>query len=443
MNKLQKWIWVNLIFGILIYLLSPGIMHLISNPTLWEMQAQFMYFTGICSMTLMVTSMLLSLRIPKLNSIFGGLDKSYVIHKWTGIFTTVFVVTHWLGDKIPLLMVKLHIASDPNQLIDINQFTKLEIGLYKSGLILAEVLFYVFIFLIVISLYKKISYHFFRKTHRYIPLIFLIYAYHGATAPLKEQWYGDPRSYIVLVIIGIGCFAALTSLFGQIGQPRKTNAVIKSVERHGNGILDIHLETIDKTIFHQPGQYAYLQFKHNNEPHPFTIACSAKNPNNLRFVIKELGDFTNELKNSINTGQHVKVEGPYGEFKFEDNCDSQIWIAGGIGITPFMAQLHHLSRNDALNNPIHFWYCTKGDLMQQFPGSLQELCDKARVNLYHLNSNKEEFFSVEILKNKFENLEKCSIWYCGPSELKSMIKKELKSIDFNLNNFHYDSFSMR
>ncbi len=443
MKKVLKWVLGSVVLATLIYIFSPGLSHLIKNPSGWNLQAQFMYFTGICTMTLMILSMLISLRIPKLNSIFEGLDKAYLVHKWTGIFTTAFVVIHWLGDKIPLVLVKLNIVPDPEALIDINEYTKSEIVLYKSGTLLAELLFYVFIFLIVVSLYTIISYSFFRKTHKFIPAVFLIYAYHGATAPLKDHWYKDPGVFVVLILIGIGSMVALIAVFQQIGKSRKVKTVIKSIEQHQSGIIDIHLETVNKPLHHQPGQFAFLQFENSKEPHPFTIASSGIDPNVLRFCIKGLGDFTTGLQATIKVGQKVIVEGPYGEFKFDDACQQQIWIAGGIGITPFIARLDYLSTHGGAKKTIDFWYCTNGELESQFPVSLKELCNKAGVNLYHLNANKKELFSIDMLKDKFGSLETSNIWFCGPLPLKTSIDKDLQLHRFNTRNFHFDNFSMR
>ena len=441
MKKAQKWILGFMVLGILIYLLSPGLPHLINNPAGWNLQAQYMYLTGICTMSLMILTMLVSLRIPKLNSILEGLDKAYNIHKWTGIFTTVFVVIHWLGDKIPLVLLQLNIV--PDAIIDVNLYTRPEIIFYKSGTLLAEIFFYVFIFLIVVSLSNKISYKFFRKSHKFVPYVFLVYAYHGATAPLKDHWYKNPSIYVVLLLIGVGSIIALMAVFQQIGKSRKVKTIIQSIEPHESGILDIRLATTGKPFNHTAGQYAFLTFAHSKEPHPFTISSSGDHPGTMRFSIKQLGDFTQELKSKISIGQHVQVEGPYGEFKFEDNLERQIWIAGGIGITPFMAQLDFLLNNGGAKKPVDLWYCTKGELKSQFPMALTVLCDKVGVNLYHLNSDKGEFFSTDILKDKFKKLDKCSIWFCGPPILNSIINKGLKSMDYNMTNFHYDSFSMR
>ncbi len=439
----QKWIVGSLFVGGLIFAFSPGPMRLINNPVNWEMREQLVYLTGVCAMSLMVSSMILSARFELVNKIAGGLDKAYVIHKWTGIYSFVFVLLHWLTEKVPHWLVELNIIPNPGELVDGSQFSELEIALFQSGVLIAEVLFYGFVLLVTIALFNKIPYRYFRITHKIFPGIFLLLAYHAATAPLKEHWFISPGAYLLLVLLTIGSFAAIIGLFQQIGKSRKINAVIKDIEYHKRGILDIRLRTLDKPFIHQAGQYAFVQFAHDKEPHPFTIASSGVDPNTLRFSIKSLGDFTKDLNNSIGVGQNVKIEGPYGEFKFEDDCKRQVWIAGGIGITPFMARLEYLSNHGGVKKPVDFWYCTRGDLESQFPSSLQSLCEKNAINFSHLNSNEKEYLSIDLLKTKIGDFNTVSIWFCGPNDFAKFIIKGLKSSGFDMRNFHYDSFSMR
>ena len=87
---------------------------------------------------------------------------------------------------------------------------------------------------------------------------------------------------------------------------------------------------------HKAGQFAYLRFG-NEDPHPFTIVSGSED-SELRFLIKELGDFTNGLYERLNAGDAVTVEGPYGRLEF-DLSKPQIWIAGGVGIASFFQRL--------------------------------------------------------------------------------------------------------
>ena len=386
--------------------------------------------------------MVISVRHPRINHWMRGLDKAYIVHKWTGIVSTILIVFHWLGENVPKWLVELGIVPDPGELTDGSGFSDLEIGLFQSGVFLAEWMFYVLIVLVIIALSKKIPYHLFRKSHKLFPGIFLIAAYHGATAQLKERWLGTPAGYMLLILLAIGVIAAVIALFQQIGASRTATAVIQQIEQYEHGILDIRLTT-QNPFMHQPGQYAFLKFAHDNEPHPFTIASSGDDPNRLRFAIKKLGGFTASLPNHLQIGQSVDVEGPYGEFTFEGPGERQVWVAGGIGITPFLAQLDYLASHGGTKQSVDFWYSTRSDQDTMFPDSLAQLCQQSGVNFYHLNSTKKEYLTVDLIQPVVGNFDDVSIWFCGPPAFAQCLLKGLDAHQFDRRRFHYDDFSMR
>ena len=52
---------------------------------------------------------------------------------------------------------------------------------------------------------------------------------------------------------------------------------------------------------------------------------------------KVLGDYTDHLNDKLKAGDAAIVEGAYGHFSSNYIKESDlIWIAGGIGITPFL-----------------------------------------------------------------------------------------------------------
>ncbi|MVM34780.1 iron reductase [Spirosoma sp. HMF4905] len=453
MKTTTKWIFGALGTACLIFALSPGPEHLIANPTRWEVREQFVYLTGLSTMSLMVLSMVISVRLPLINHWMRGLDKAYIVHKWTGIVSTILVVLHWLAEKAPKWLVEWGVIPNPGELTDGSGFSDLEIDLFQSGVFLVEWVFYGLIILVIIALSTKIPYHIFRKSHKLFPGIFLIAAYHGATAQLKERWLTTPAGYLLLILLAVGVIAALIGLFQQIGASRKVTAVIQQIEQHDHGILGIRL-TMQQTfasattgrgqsIIYQPGQYAFLTFSHDSEPHPFTIASSGDDPNQLSFAIKELGSFTTNLAHRLQIGQPVNVEGPYGEFTFDSPGKRQVWVAGGIGITPFLARLDYLVRHGGTSQSIDFWYSTRSDQDTLFPASLAPLCQRSGVNFYHLNSTKNEYLTVDLIQSVVGSFEDVSIWFCGPPAFAQCLLKGLDAYGFDKRRFHYDDFSMR
>ncbi len=442
MQPTTKWITGALVFAGLIFALSPGPQHFMANPDGWEFREQFIYLTGVSAMALMVLSMVISVRIPWVNRRMQGLDKAYVVHKWTGIFATVLLILHWLDEMAPEWLVEWGVVPNPGDLADGSGFSELEIGLFQSGVAVAQVAFYGSIILVTISLVTRIPYRFFRKTHKVFPLLFLLAAYHGATAQLKERWLGTPASYLLLILIAVGVGAALMSLFQCIGTSRTVEATISQIAHHEQGIVDLRLST-RKPFSVKPGQYAFLRFAHDTEPHPFTIASSGHDPHELRFAIKSLGDFTGDLANRLQPGQIVAVEGPYGEFRFEGAGTRQIWIAGGIGITPFMARLDHLAHAGGSPQPIDLWYSTRTDQATLFPNSLGDLCQQSGVKFHHLNSSRNEYLTAELLHKTVGSFDNVSIWFCGPPAFAQCLLMGLKAYGFDPRGFHYDSFTMR
>jgi predicted ferric reductase len=95
---------------------------------------------------------------------------------------------------------------------------------------------------------------------------------------------------------------------------------------------------------HRPGQFAFISSRSEWGAHPFTIASHWNaSDRKISFIVKEQGDATQELEKRLPIGTKLVVEGPYGYFNFEDNKLRQIWVSGGIGITPFVARMKHLA----------------------------------------------------------------------------------------------------
>lgn len=78
----------------------------------------------------------------------------------------------------------------------------------------------------------------------------------------------------------------------------------------------------------------------------------------LYFTIKNSGDHTENIYENLKVGSKVTVDRAYGHMLLEQGQDQQIWIAGGIGITP----LSRISeKNPFLTKSVRFYYSYRGE----------------------------------------------------------------------------------
>jgi ferredoxin-NADP reductase len=112
------------------------------------------------------------------------------------------------------------------------------------------------------------------------------------------------------------------------------------------GVLHLILKSRyqDQIVYFTPGQYVCISFKRNGRKSPFRCfsVTSIPGSNILELGIRIGGDFTKALS-KLPRGTEIEVLGPYGDFVVDKDQDEYlVFIAGGIGITPYMSIIRTL-----------------------------------------------------------------------------------------------------
>ncbi len=108
------------------------------------------------------------------------------------------------------------------------------------------------------------------------------------------------------------------------------------------------------------GQYVTLALQTPNGPirRAYTIASSPNQSRFLEITVKReaTGGGSQYLHDEVQVGQVLSVKGPQGDFTFMgDEADGIVMIAGGVGITPMMSTLRHLT-DSAWHHPVTLIY---------------------------------------------------------------------------------------
>lgn len=404
-------------------------------------------YTGIIAFLAMTFSMLLATRPMWLEKRLNGLDKTYRLHKWLGIVAFSFSIMHWLVAKLPewwAYLDKLIILDTiSGATVSADEATAFETfleSLETTGIIVGEYAFYLTVLFLIMALLKKIPYRIFAKTHIVMAVIYLALVFH-AFALMYVKYWTQPIGIVMGILMVIGTVSSIIVLLGQVGKKRKAIGFIQSINTYPDMNMFELIVKSDTWKGHNEGQFAFLKFEKKEPHHPFTIS-SSWNPKtkNISFTIKALGRYTNNLSNKLKIDDSIVLEGPYGNFTFNDKKESQIWIAGGVGITPFLARMERLAKLGNKEKIDFFYSAVKLDV--NFKKKLEQISKEANINLHVFETSKSTLISGEHIRNCVLDWKSASVWFCGPLKMGKSIKKDFKQNGFS-SKFHQELFEMR
>ena len=386
---------------------------------------------GATALTLMAMNLILAARLPGFDALFGGLDQLYWVHKWTGM---VILGAAFLHQQIKIATDGLEVTA----------------ALSRLAVDVAEVAFVALAVLSLISFFKRvpkfpkitweIPYGLWRWSHRALGLVFVALAFHQAfvKAPfdsnvLLSVWLN------AAALTGIAAF--LWSQFGFLY--RRHSYRVAGVDKHPAATI-VDLEPVGKGLKVRPGSFAFVHFssKGLREPHPFTV--SQVRPNGgLQFSIRGLGDYTRHLRDVIAVGDTARVEGGYGRFHHHRGGPKQVWVAAGIGITPFLAWADHLKPGDA--DQIVLMYCVRNEAEGVALDRLRAAADRVpgfSLKL-HMSDTDGRFDAGKLVSHLPFGIGQASLWFCGPAPMRDGLIKDLKAAGKAPRSVHFERFEFR
>lgn len=424
----------------------------VRSASLLGLRAALLQVTGIVAIGCMSLALLLALRPRWPERWLGGLDKMYRLHKWMGIASLIVAILHWVLSQAPRWAVGLgwlqRTARRPRPPIA----NPLEAGLrslHGTAASLGKWAFYASVILIALALIRYVPYRFFYRTHRLLAIAYLALAFH-AVVLIRFAYWRSPIGWVLALLLASGVWAALLVLLRRVGVSRQVAGTIAALHYYpGVRALETEIELQPGWPGHKAGQFAFAMSDASEGAHPYTIASfwQPERPR-ITFITKELGDHTSRLRDSLRVGQRVRVEGPYGYFTFDDTGPVQIWVGGGIGITPFIARMKHL----ALQSEAPDWpeaqmvelFHTTADVDEDALDQLAADAKAARIRLHVLIDSRDGRLTGERIRAAVPRWREASVWFCGPVGFGDTSKRDLAANGFPVQQrFHQELFAMR
>lgn len=212
------------------------------------------------------------------------------------------------------------------------------------------------------------------------------------------------------------------------------------MDRLNDKIMKVSLSPERDRVPFIPGQFCFFSFRDaslSREAHPYTI-CSAPEQDPITITVKALGDYTNQLYKELRPGVPALLEGPYGRFDYRKHAYPQIWIAGGVGIAPFISWANTLQNSDASAEfRADLYYCVNSQADAVHLHIFEKLEQKLPGFSVYLNcANTQGFLKA----GDISGIHHKNIFICGPKEMRQALLKEFSERHVSGNSVFFEDF---
>lgn len=414
-------IFGSVIITAILFLLSKRVY---PPSDIWQLFAQL---TGVYGLMLLAWSYILAIRHPFLEKMFGSLDKVYRTHHIMGGISFLLLVHH------PVLLVLRRLPDNtvPLYFIPVGSFS------YALGIIALYTLF----ILLICTLYIDLPYKIWKQTHEWMGLVIVLGAWHGLLVSSDMSRFIPLTAWLSgWAAAAIGAFIYKRFLYDLLS-PGEIYEIKRIV--WDKDVVIVTLQNNKNTSYQtfSPGQFGFLSFNEQGkrgDEHPFSVI--AQDGNCVQFGIKVTGGFTLKLAQS-SPGTSVRIRGPFGSFGTNKKSALQnIWIAGGIGITPFLHLLHSIQETDRVT----FIFTVRGTyhgVLMQMVGDL--LPHKPSVRFIIHDSKVNGRLTAKKIAEYTDIPKESKVWLCGPQQLMISLTQQFSSLGIRRSHIYFEDFALR
>ncbi|MGH3665499.1 MAG: ferredoxin reductase family protein [Egibacteraceae bacterium] len=384
---------------------------------------------GLCGYVAFATNLVLSARVPAVERLFGSLDRMYRFHRRLAAAVATLLVTH-----VALILGSQ--AATPGA--SVTQLLRPDPGWRVFAGVVA---FAGFAAILGVTVIVRLRHEPFLRVHRVFGLVFCVGALHALRVPSLGSQVPWLRGYLVAVSVAAVVAWVYRSGLGRT-LVRRNFYRVEAIRPRGRSIAEVTLTPADEPLDFEPGQHVFIGVNDEavgRELHPFSIT-SAPGEETLRLAVKAVGDFTSALP-GVEPGAWVRAEGPYGGFWHAgERFGRQVWIAGGIGITPFLSMARSL---DGTGHQVDLYYCTPNAGEAVFAEDLQALAaDHSALRVIPHPDDVMGLLSAADVRRISGDLSGVHLYLCGPPAMLAALTGQFAALGVPRDHLHFEEFRL-
>lgn len=375
----------------------------------WQSVGLTMFVIPGLALTALSLTFLLSTKARFLEVIFHGIENMYFYHKVLGTLTLVWLLLHYFAMRGG--------------------------GTFAGALGLASLGMF-FSVILVAFFGRKLKYEVWRYIHRLVYLAYLLGLTHAYLLGPAQLFGFNLLSLVVngFAIVGVVSGFYIMFVYQEVGFSYKGR--IKSVKQINHDTVELEIE-LNKSFDYEYGQFSFLKIMQpgfEKAPHPFSI--SGGSGKTIFFTAKASGDHTKQMYQDLKAGSLVKVDRAYGHMKLTEGRQTQVWIAGGIGVTPFLSFIRENTKTD---KNIDFFYAYTGEENTVHVDMINDYASKnPNVKVHLVDSNVSGFLNFD----DYELSSDTTVFMCGPVKMMDHFASVFKAKNSDVE-LVYEGFTFR
>lgn len=385
--------------------------------------------TSLIGMAMYSVVLVMSARIQAFEDFFGGMNRVYIWHHLLGGVALILFLIHPILLAFARATYSIKAAS---ALLLPGEDWTVNFGIAALLLMIA---------LLILTFFRSLPYQIWQLTHKFLGVVFIIGAIHAFYVSSDISRF-LPLTIYMFILVNIGVIAYFyRTVYGSFFV-RRLRYIVDEVTPVRENVVHLTLLPQGKPIKVIPGQFIFIQFISkaiSKEVHPFSVS-SVFTDGRISLVIKKEGDYTARLRN-LQKGDTAFIEGGFGRFfyKFYKN-KNQVWIAGGIGIVPFLSMAQQVANSEY---QVHLVYSVHGIEEAVYLDDLRLFAQaNSNFHVYPFESKTQGRLSADSIAQLVGDLKIFDFFLCGPPPMMGSIRSQLKKHKIASSNIHSEEFSL-
>ncbi len=409
----------------------------VKHPTSWALtganvKSLALYLSailGYAGLSLFIWQMILGTRSISAQY-FMDMPEVLKIHRWLGKYATLLIFLHPVFVMISYAENWLYI------------FVPSLGGEFSTHVTYGRLAFWALLLIWITSalVRGKIKYRPWRYIHYLTyPMLGLTLLHIpgvGTSYPLKfVQFYW--LLFVVTALLAVGLRLRFFFGFG------KYRYKVTDMRQITDLIWMVRLKADEKMLRIHNGQFVYLQPSLWGEEHPFTVLDYDNDIGEITLGFKVFGPFTRKIS-QLKAGDSVLLDGPYGVYTaelVEQPLKPSVFIAGGIGVTPFVKY--------SIEQTGERWmfYANQTEDTAAFRDVLKRTLGTryvdilTRVETPRSDNNEREYLSGDMIKRYLPEPALYDYFICGSKQMMSSSRQVLLDLGVPKNRIHIEEFA--